>query len=145
MPSPGGRPDRAVNVWTSGRTDSRIAAATARPSRRRAVISPPGYRGLARGRLEVPEILRLAEHDEKIPDTHDAFGRRVEFHRAARALDADHHDAELLPEVGLDDRAAGKGRVLANLHLLHVEIQVVGTGSQLHEIHDRGTKRRLCE
>ena len=44
-PRPGGRPARAVNACTSGRTDSRICAAIARPSRRRALTVRPAPAG----------------------------------------------------------------------------------------------------
>src|SRR3954468_8697674 len=108
MARPGGRPARAVKACTSGSTDSRMAAAIARPSRRRALIRSPHHGRMAGDRFEVTQIPRLSEHDEIIADMHDALGRRVELHRSRGSLDPDDHDSEPLAEVCFDDAAPGQ-------------------------------------
>src|SRR6185369_16827507 len=99
MPSPGGRPARAVNASTSGLSSSRIAAATAAPSRTRALTST---RRLSRRRFEFPKAGGAAQHDELIAVFHDGIGCRVELHAPACPLDADHDDAEPMTKIRLD-------------------------------------------
>ena len=104
--------------------------------------SPRGPR-LSRRGFEVAQVLRLAEDDEIIADTHDAFWRRIELHRPARALDADDDNAKSLAEVRFENAAPRERRALRYLYLLHVEIEVVGAGRQLNEVDDRWPQRRL--
>ena len=101
--------------------------------------------GLVGRRLQLAQVLRSAEHDQVISCLHGHVGRRVELHAAVGALDADHHDAEALAQVGLDDRPAGERRAGGDPHLLHVQVEIVGAGGQLDEVHHRRPQRGLGE
>src|SRR6185503_7294472 len=103
----------------------------------------PRHTRLSRRGLEVAQVLCLAEDDEIIANAHDAFWRRIELHRAARALNADDDHAKSLAEVRFDNAAPGEGRSLCDLYLLHVEIEVVRAGGELDEVDNRRPQRRL--
>ena len=57
----------------------------------------------------------------------------------AGAPDADHNHAEALPEAGIEQGAPLERRSFTDVHLLDVEVHVVGRGRELHEVHDRRT------
>src|SRR5436309_455953 len=90
MPRPGGRPARAVNASTAGRTSLRICWATAAPSRSRAGML---WRSLG---LELLERFGTAQHHELVACANGGVRRRVEFHAQILPLDADDYDAEAL-------------------------------------------------
>src|SRR5689334_704358 len=107
MPSPGGRPARAVNACTAGIAPARIAVPIAVPSSSRALtLSRP-----AAGRqFERLEAVDAAEDDEVVSRANRRLGLGVEFHASVGAADADDDDAEALTQPGVEQALAGQRR-----------------------------------
>src|SRR3954470_11005108 len=118
-----------------------MPAAIARPSRSRAVMRSPRDTRLSRCRFELSQVLRLPEHHQVIADAHQAFRRWIEFHGTAGALNADDHDAKSLAQVRLENAAPRERRTWFDLHLLHIEIEVIRAGGELDEIDDGWSQR----
>src|SRR5205823_6923706 len=119
MPRPGGRPVRAANASTAGRTSLRICWATAAPSRSRA--------GMLRCSLGLEPLERVgaAEHDELVARANGGVRRRVEFHPQILPLDADDHDAEALTQVRIEDRLIRQPRRAGDRDLLHRQLEIL--------------------
>src|SRR3954465_6663934 len=120
-----------------------MAAAVARPSRRRAVMRSPRDTRLSRRRFELSQVLRLSKNDQVIAHAHHAVRRWIEFHGAAGALNPNDHDTKSLAQIRVQNAAPCERGPWLDLHLLHIEIEVIRAGGQLDKVDDGWSQRGL--